>query len=75
MQQRPWQVRICYVARERNRTADKLAARSQSMEGVVYVIPPSTVVVLAAEDKRRWEDQTRNANLVNQYCRQIEFGG
>ncbi|KAK9001474.1 hypothetical protein V6N11_083257 [Hibiscus sabdariffa] len=50
----------------RNRVADKLATlgRSQSMEGAVYAIPPSTMVVFPTNGKHRWEDQLRTANLM-----------
>ncbi|KAK8712613.1 hypothetical protein V6N13_147847 [Hibiscus sabdariffa] len=47
-----------------NRVTDMLATlgRSQSMEGAVYVIPPSTMTIDAADDKSWWEDQLRAAN-------------
>ncbi|KAK8533850.1 hypothetical protein V6N12_047253 [Hibiscus sabdariffa] len=37
-------------------------------------IPPSTMAVLAAEDKRRWEDHARDANVVNQCSRRVDPG-
>ncbi|KAK9006914.1 hypothetical protein V6N11_019244 [Hibiscus sabdariffa] len=77
LQRRQWLVRVCYVGRDRNPVADNLAAlgRSQSMEGVVYAIPPSTLAVLAAEEKRRREDHIQDSNLVNQCSRKVDPRG
>ncbi|KAK8628295.1 hypothetical protein V6N13_064004 [Hibiscus sabdariffa] len=76
-ERRQWLVRVCYVGRDRNPVADNLAAlgRSQSMEGVVYAIPPSTLAVLAAEEKRRREDHIQDSNLVNQCSRKVDPRG
>ncbi|KAK9005616.1 hypothetical protein V6N11_043042 [Hibiscus sabdariffa] len=43
--------------------------------GAVYAIPPSLVAMLAAKDKRRWEDYTRDANVVSQCSRRADPEG
>ncbi|KAK8593044.1 hypothetical protein V6N12_045133 [Hibiscus sabdariffa] len=56
LRQREWQTCISYVCRERNAVADKLASlgRYQSLEGLMFVIPPDVVVELVGTEQCRW---------------------
>ncbi|KAK8527169.1 hypothetical protein V6N12_054393 [Hibiscus sabdariffa] len=55
MRQRDWQICINHVCKDRNGVVDKIASlgRHQTMEGVVFVVPPSAMEVLVADEKQR----------------------
>ncbi|KAK8520990.1 hypothetical protein V6N13_077114 [Hibiscus sabdariffa] len=45
------------------------------MEGTVFTVPPSTVAVTVADEKRWWEEQLSATASITQRCRRIDLVG
>ncbi|KAK8527179.1 hypothetical protein V6N13_085035 [Hibiscus sabdariffa] len=71
-----WELRV-RVFMDRNGVADKLAnlGLHQTMEGVVFVVPPGAVEVLVADEKQRSGERLFAAESTTPICKRVDPGG
>ncbi|KAK8997337.1 hypothetical protein V6N11_020818 [Hibiscus sabdariffa] len=74
-----WALRICinHICRYRNGVADKLASLGlhQTMEWVVFAVPPGAVEVLVANEKQQCEERLFGAESTTPICKRVDPGG
>ncbi|KAK8487679.1 hypothetical protein V6N11_012734 [Hibiscus sabdariffa] len=64
-----------HVSRDEEHWEGPAQGRSQSIKGVVYVMPPSTVAMCIEEEEHWWEERSRANASTSQCSRRLDPGG